>query len=242
MQSPYTSVAARDRTRTPANKSSRRCHAPNCPGSSSACSPSASASCGSIRSLSNRKGSSSMDHLNARETVAAVRQIARQKGSLPPAQMLLRGALAGGLLAYATSLVMTILGQGLPPLVAAICFPVGFVMLVLLGLELATGNFALMTTALLSRDIDRRTLLRNWTWVYAGNLLGSLAYAALFAAAITSFGTSAGGPVADQVRKIAVAKTTAYAALGVTGWSTAFVKAILCNWMVNIGAVLALVL
>jgi len=155
--------------------------------------------------------------------------------------MLLRGALAGGLLAYATSLVMTILAQGLPSLVAAICFPVGFVMLVLLGLELATGNFAVMTTALLSRDIDRRTLLRNWTWVYAGNLLGSLAYAALFAAAITGFGTSAGGPVADQLRKIAVAKTTAYAALGVSGWSTAIVKAILCNWMVTIGAVLALV-
>jgi formate/nitrite transporter FocA (FNT family) len=39
---------------------------------------------------------------------------------------LLRGALAGGLLAYATSLVMVILSQGLPPLVGAICFPVGY--------------------------------------------------------------------------------------------------------------------
>jgi len=155
--------------------------------------------------------------------------------------MLLRGALAGGLLAYATSLVMTILAQGLPSLVAAICFPVGFVILVLLGLELATGNFAVMTIALLSGDIDRRTLVLNWTWVYAGNLLGSLAYAALFAAAVTSFGTSGGGAVADQVRRIAVAKTTGYAALGVSGWSTAIVKAILCNWMVTIGAVLALV-
>jgi formate transporter len=182
-----------------------------------------------------------MDHLTPRETMSAVRQIARQKAALPPGQMLLRAALAGGLLAYATSLVMTILAQGLPPLVGALCFPVGFVMLVLLGLELATGNFALMTAALLSRDVDGRTLLRNWTWVYAGNLLGSLAYAALFAAAITSFGASAGGPVADQVRRAALAKTTGYTALGASGWSTAFVKAILCNWMVTVGAVLALV-
>ncbi len=39
---------------------------------------------------------------------------------------------------------MVVNTQGLPPIVGAICFPVGFVILVLLGLELATGNFALM--------------------------------------------------------------------------------------------------
>src|SRR4029453_10601923 len=168
MRSPSTCADARGRTRPPASRFSKPLRSPRCRWSSSACSPTATASCRSIR-----KGRSTMDHLSARETVAAVRQIARQKASLSPAQMLLRGALAGGLLAYATSLVMTILGQGLPALVGAICFPVGFVMLVLLGLELATGNFALMTIALLSRDIDRRTLVRNWTWVYVGNLLGS---------------------------------------------------------------------
>jgi formate transporter len=173
--------------------------------------------------------------------IAAVRRIARQKAALTPAQMLLRGALAGGLLAYATSLVMVILSQGLPPLVGAICFPVGFVMLVLLGLELATGNFALMTVGLLSGDIDWKKLLENWTWVYIGNLAGSVAYATLFCAAITSFGASSGGPLADQVRRIAIAKTTAYAAIGIAGWGTAFVKAVLCNWMVTIGAVLGLV-
>ncbi len=155
--------------------------------------------------------------------------------------MLLRGALAGGLLAYATSLVMVILAQGLPPLVAALCFPVGFVMLVLLGLELATGNFAVLTVGLLSRDVGWNALLRNWTWVYLGNLAGSLAYAALFCAAITGFGVTNGGPLADQLRRVAVAKTIAYAAMGPAGWGTAFVKAVLCNWMVTIGAVLALV-
>ena len=182
-----------------------------------------------------------MDHLSSPETIAAVRRIARQKAALTPGQMLLRGALAGGLLAYATSFVMVILSQGFPPLVGALCFPVGFIMLVLLGLELATGNFALLTVGLLSRDLGWKNLLRNWTWVYVGNLAGSLAYAALFCAAITSFGATSGGPVAEQVRRVALAKTTAYAAMGLAGWGTAFVKAVLCNWMVTIGAVLALV-
>lgn len=155
--------------------------------------------------------------------------------------MLLRGALAGGLLAYATSLVMIILAQGLPPLVGAICFPAGFVILVLLGLELATGNFAVLTIGLISRDLGWKSLLRNWTWVYAGNLAGSMAYAALFWVAVTSFGATSGGAVAEQVRRVAVAKTSAYAAIGLAGWGTAFVKGVLCNWMVTIGAVLAFV-
>jgi len=182
-----------------------------------------------------------MDHVSAQETMAAVRQVARQKASLPTTQMLLRGALAGGLLGYATSLVMVILSQGLPPLVGALCFPVGFVMLVLLGLELATGNFALLPVALMSRDIGWRDLARNWKWVYVGNLLGSMAYALLFYLAITNFGSSSGGPIADQVRRVTQAKTIAYAALGARGWAAVVVKAVLCNWMVTLGAVLALV-
>lgn len=179
--------------------------------------------------------------MNSPEMVEAVRRTARQKAALTPGQMLLRGALAGGLLAYATSFVMVILSQGFPPLVGAICFPVGFIVLVLLGLELATGNFALLTVGLLSRDLGWSALLRNWTWVYLGNLAGSLVYAGLFCAALTSFGATSGGPIAEQVRRVAVSKTAAYAAMGVGGWSTAFVKAVLCNWMVSIGAVLALV-
>src|SRR5438132_2253279 len=155
-----------------------------------------------------------MDHVSAQETMASVRQVARQKASLPATQMLLRGALAGGLLGYATSLVMVILSQGLPAIVGAICFPVGFVILVLLGLELATGNFALMPVALLSRDIGWRDVARNWTWVYVGNLLGSIAYALLFYLAITHFGSSPAGPIADQVRRVAPAKTNASSALG----------------------------
>jgi formate transporter len=43
------------------------------------------------------------------------------------------------------------------------------------------------------------------------------------------------------VRQAAQKKTLAYMALGTQGWLTAMVKAVLCNWMVTLGAVLALV-
>src|SRR2546426_5994681 len=144
-----------------------------------------------------------MDHVSAQETMASVRQAARQKASLPTTQMLLRGALAGGLLGYATSLVMVILSQGLPPIVGALCFPVGFVMLVLLGLELATGNFALMPIGVAAGEVRPAELLRNWAWVYLGNLVGSVFYALLFYLAVTNFGTSDGGAVGALVRQAA---------------------------------------
>jgi len=180
-----------------------------------------------------------MDHVSASETVAAARKAAAQKASLPAIQMLMRGALAGVFLGYATSLAMIIQAQGLPPIVAAICFPVGFVMLVLLGLELATGNFALLTLGLAAREIPMRDVLRNWGWVYVGNLVGSVGYAILFYLAVTNIGESTGGALGDQIRKVAQAKTIGYAALGARGWAAALIKGVLCNWMVTLGAVLA---
>jgi formate/nitrite transporter len=180
-----------------------------------------------------------MDHVSAIETIAAARKAALQKASLPAAQMLMRGALAGVFLGYATSLAMIIQAQGLPPIVAAICFPVGFVMLVLLGLELATGNFALLTLGVAAREIPLRDLFRNWGWVYVGNLAGSVGYAILFYLAVTNVGDSSGGALGDQIRKVAQAKTLGYAALGARGWAAALIKGVLCNWMVTLGAVLA---
>jgi formate/nitrite transporter len=182
-----------------------------------------------------------MDYVNPQDAIDDVRNTAIRKASLPIGQMLLRGALAGAFLGYATSLAMVINAQGLPPIVAALCFPVGFVMLVLLGLELATGNFALLPVGLAAGEVRLVDLARNWAWVYLGNLLGSVGYALLFYLAITNVGTSNGGALGDQLRRAAQTKTLGYLALGAQGWSAAFVKAILCNWMVTIGAVLALI-
>jgi len=182
-----------------------------------------------------------MDYVNPVELVQEALRVAKKKAALSTKDLLLRGFLAGAFLAYATSLVMIVLSQGLPPIVGALLFPVGFVMLVLLGLELATGNFALLPAALAAGEISFGKLLRNWGWVYFGNVLGSVFYAALFYLAVTNCGTSAGGPLGDLLKQAAQKKTLAYMALGGSGWATAFVKGMLCNWMVTIGAVLAMV-
>jgi formate/nitrite transporter len=180
-----------------------------------------------------------MDYVVPADVVSDAVNAAVKKAGLSATDMLIRGALAGAFLGYATSLVFVALSQGLPALVGAIIFPVGFVMLVLLGFELATGNFALLPAAWMAQRVTPAAMLRNWFWVYVGNLLGSLLYAFLFYLAITSFGATNGAALGDQIRQVAERKTLAYAALGMGGWGTAFIKAVLCNWMVTVGAMLA---
>jgi len=181
------------------------------------------------------------DYVRPLDLVQEAVELAKKKSELSVRDMLIRGILAGAFLGYATSLVFVVLSQGLPPIVGAILFPVGFVILVLLGLELVTGNFALLPAGVMAGKVRITKLLRNWAWVYLGNLIGSLLYAALFYVAITNWHTGNGGAVADLLKQAAQKKTLAYMALGPSGWGTALVKAVLCNWMVTIGAVLALV-
>src|ERR1700736_4094392 len=180
------------------------------------------------------------DYVAPKELLQEAVQLAKRKSELTVRDMLIRGILAGAFLGYATSLVFIVLSQGLAPIVGAILFPVGFVILVLLGLELVTGNFALLPAGAMAGTVRFTKLLRNWGWVYLGNLIGSLLYAALFFVAITNWHTGSGGAVADLLKQAAQKKTLAYMALGPSGWGTALVKAILCNWMVTIGAVLAM--
>ena len=111
---------------------------------------------------------------------------------------------------------------GLARLVTAAVFPIGLIMIVLLGAELFTGN-ALMVTAAISRDITWGRLLRNWGIVYVGNFIGAVGVAALMA----FFGQLdiGGGALAVYTAKVAAAKCS-------LPWMNAFVLGIFCNLMV----------
>jgi len=182
-----------------------------------------------------------MDYVPPDELLQGALAAAEKKANLSVRDMLIRGFLAGGILACATSLALVVVAQGVAPIVAAILFPVGFVMLVLLGLELATGNFALLPAGLAADKLTLTKMLRNWAVVYSGNLAGSLFYALLFYLAVTNVNTAPGGALGDLVKTAAQKKTLGYMAVGLRGWETAFIKGVLCNWMVTLGAVLALV-
>ena len=162
-------------------------------------------------------------------------QAGAAKARLGASDLLVRGFLSGALLGFATTLAFTATLQTHLGLVGALVFPVGFVMIVLLGLELVTGNFALLPLAVRERRIGLGELLGNWGLVFAGNLAGSLFYAWLFTLTVAP-----DSEMARQLVAVAQAKTLGYAKLGGHGVAIAFAKAILCNWMVTLGVVMAL--
>jgi len=182
-----------------------------------------------------------MDYVKPGDVLVNMVEAGSAKGGLPMRQLLLRGVMSGALLGVATSLAVGATVQSGQPIVGALIFPVGFVMILLLGMELVTGSFALLPVAAASGRASAAQVLRNWTWVFVGNLLGSLAYAALLAVVLTNGGTGAANPVGAAIIKIAEAKTIGNAAIGLPGMLTVFVKAMLCNWMVCLGVVMSMV-
>ncbi|MCB5944434.1 formate/nitrite transporter family protein [Acidocella sp. KAb 2-4] len=181
------------------------------------------------------------DWLQPSALAAAMMEAGTKKARLNKGVILLTGGLSGMMLGFTTTLFVSALVATDNSVVAALFFPVGFIMLVLLGLELFTGNAALLPYAMLAKRLSFGEVLSALITVYIGNLLGSLLYAVIFAAANTHLFADAPDAVGAKIAAIAGLKTLAYAKLGAAGWGTAFLKGILCNWMVSLGAVMAMV-
>jgi formate/nitrite transporter len=181
-----------------------------------------------------------MDWIRPSEVSEAFLDGGVTKAHLPASQLLVRGFLSGALLAFATTVAFTATAQGMPPVIGAVLFPAGFAMIVILGLELVTGSFAMLPAACIAGRVGIRRVLANLALVFLGNLIGSLLYAAMYAAVQTQFHhTAATGPAA-LILAAAQAKTLAYRKLGAAGMGLSVVKAMLCNWMVCMGVVMGL--
>ena len=181
-----------------------------------------------------------MDYVKPADLASAMINAGRTKLTLSPLDLIIRGGLAGAILAAATSLAFTGMVQTSQPLVGALIFPVGLILIVLLGLDLVTGSFGVVPLPWINGEGDAKSMVANWGWVFLGNLIGSVVYGGLLAIALTNFGTAAPAGVAAKIIAVAEAKTVGYQAIGFAGMVTVFVKAILCNWMVCLAIVAAM--
>ena len=155
---------------------------------------------------------------------------------------LIRAFMAGAILALAAAFAVTVTVNTGNPLVGAMLFPVGFIMLYLLGFDLLTGVFTLAPLAV----FDRRPgatwggVARNWGLVFVGNFAGALTVA-VFMAIIFTFGFSeAPNAVGEKLGHIGEGRTVGYAAHGAAGMLTLFIRGVMCNWMVSTGVVAAM--
>lgn len=185
------------------------------------------------------------------KTVALVGNAGVAKAKLSVFNLLMRGFMAGAYIAIGGALctvcvtgVGAHLGPGIAKLIGGAVFPVGLIAIVLTGMELFTGDCMIVPMAAMMKKITWGAVLKNWVWVYIGNLIGSLAYAYLMAVgpfvsgqadgtmAVNAFGMTAVG--------IAAGKILGYKAVGAAGLWSCFMKAIGCNFLVNIAILLAI--
>src|SRR5206468_394099 len=107
-----------------------------------------------------------MDYVVPSEVVSDVLNAAVKKAGLSARDMLIRGALAGVFLGYATSLVFVALSQGLPALTGAIIFPVGFDVGVV-GLRTIDGKLrAFVCRFVVQKDLSRRDVVRLYVGLF----------------------------------------------------------------------------
>jgi formate/nitrite transporter len=181
-----------------------------------------------------------MDYTKPSDVVVAMIDASHKKLALGPRDLMIRGALSGALLGAATTLAFTGAVTTGQPLVGALIFPVSLVMIVLLGLELVTGSFAVVPLARLEGKASWGAVIGNWSWVFVANLIGSIAFGALIAISLTNMGKVEVAGVAARIVAIAEAKTIGNEALGTAGMVSVFVKGILCNWLVCLGVVMGM--
>lgn len=182
-----------------------------------------------------------MDNFKPDAVVSSLVEMGTYKSKLKVKDILIRGFLSGALLGFATVLAFTVANESQMSFLGALVFPVGFVMIILLGLELVTGNFATVPMAVMNKKVSLNELIYNWTFAFLGNLLGSVFFGALYFIVITKAGHTFEGAMTKKIIAVAMHKTIEYKEMGEVGLLVCFVKAILCNWMVTLGVVMGVV-
>lgn len=182
-----------------------------------------------------------MDNLKPDKIVADLTLMGAYKSRLTMKNLLIRGFLSGAFLGFATVLAFITANQSEMSVVGALAFPVGFVMIILLGLELVTGNFATVPMAIMGKQTTFSKLIYNWSFVFAGNLLGSIFFGVMYFVCVTKCGHTYDSDIVRKIVAVATEKTIAYKQLGTTGIVVSSAKAILCNWMVTLGVVMGAV-
>lgn len=156
---------------------------------------------------------------------------------------LIRAYMAGAILALAAVFAISMAVQTGSPLIGAILFPVGFSMLYLMGFDLLTGVFVLAPLAYIDKrpGVTIPGILRNWGLVFTGNLFGALTVAMMMAIIFTYGFSIEPNAVGQKIAGIGESRTLGYAQYGAAGMLTLFIKGMLCNWMVSMGVVGAMI-
>ena len=182
-----------------------------------------------------------MDYTAPDDLMTAAVKAGQIKARLGIKDLLIRGFYSGLALGVATTLAVTISVQSGIPFLGAALFPWGFVSIVMFGMELVTGNFAIFAASLLAGRVTWNRTLKNWSWVYIGNFLGCLFAALLISYSLTNAGTIEPNEVGEKIMAIAMSKSVAVKEMGLNGFLLFIVRGIICNFLVCMAVMFGMV-
>ena len=170
-----------------------------------------------------------------REIARKVERLGVAKAQTDTVSLAVLAVLAGafislGALFFTVVVTGSTLGFGATRLVGGVAFCLGLILVVVAGAELFTGN-NLLAMAWASGLIRTRDILRNWIFVYVGNVVGCLGTVVLVV--WSGVAGLAGGGVGDTAVQIAQAKAG-------LSFSQGFARGLLCNALVCLAVWLAM--
>ncbi|MDF1882255.1 formate/nitrite transporter family protein [Sulfurimonas sp. MAG313] len=184
-----------------------------------------------------------MSYLVPTEFVTKMVDAGESKIFMSTRDTLIRAFMAGAILALAAVFAITVAVKTGSPLTGAILFPVGFIMLYLMSFDLLTGVFMLVPLALIDKrpGVTVPQVLRVFGLVFMGNFAGALTVAFMISYILTYGYSIDPGVVGQKIASIGEARTLGYKEHGLSGWITIFIRGMLCNWMVSMGVVGAMI-
>ena len=176
--------------------------------------------------------SSLLDAYAPAQIAMRVREVGVTKAAMPVLTMFALAVLAGafialGALFFTVTMTTGATGQspafGLMRLAGGIAFSLGLILVVVGGAELFTGN-NLIAMAWASGRVTTQQVMRNWGWVYLGNLVGAVGTAGLVW--LAGVHTMSNGAVGETMVQIARSK------IALDPVST-LARGVLCNVLVG---------
>lgn len=154
-------------------------------------------------------------------------------------RLLVSAILAGAYIALGGILSM-IVGFGFPGITEAnpslqkllngCMFPIGLILVVVLGAELFTGNNALLIPSFARKEHSVGVIAKNWILVYLGNFVGAIVFTYFL---VYLCGLTAAEPYHSAAIKVASGKVA-------MPWMVVLIKGIGANWCVCLAVWLAL--
>ena len=172
--------------------------------------------------------------LSPQETAASIVEAGRRVLTQPWQRTLVLSLLAGFYIAFGAQLAIVVtqdaavyLGVGVSKLLGGSVFSLGLMLVVICGAELFTGNILLVKAAL-QKQIPWWKIGENWLLVICGNFIGAFFFAWLMIQTDLLLPEQ----MAANVIGIATAKSG-------LSFKVAFVRGLLCNWLVCLAVFMA---